>query len=128
MVNGLRYYSEAINTHRVKKLLLPNPDGDALKFHAGTSSHPWQAEEIKGTTQLAKEAGADVRWYDHFIFHSIILADTDKSSGWVQVESVLPYSQASNRPSYTIYRNSSEAAVLEMQRVFNQIWRHAKQQ
>jgi hypothetical protein len=128
MVNGLDYYSSGINTHCIKKLLLPNPEGDALKSHAAVSSHPGQAEVIKETTQLAKKARAAVRWYDHFIYHSIILADTDKSSGWIQVESVLPYSDTSRRPSYTIFRKSSEAVVLEMQRVFNEIWDHAKPQ
>jgi hypothetical protein len=67
MVNALDYYSRDINTHCIKKLLLPNPAGDSLKSHVATTSHPGQADVIKETTQLAKKAGAAVRWYDHFV-------------------------------------------------------------
>jgi len=121
-VLGQKFYHAAGDTHKVHRLLLPNPGSETLKFLVSTG-HNWTKEEtLKEITELAKTAGAEVKWYDNFISHSIILADTDKRRGWVHIESVLPYSTNEQRPSYTIYRRSQRKAVEEMQRVFNALW------
>ena len=87
------------------------------------TGHNWSGERtLREITDLAKKSGAEVRWYDHFIFHSMILADTKKRRGWVHSESVFPYSTTDRRPSYTFYRKAHRKAVEEMQRIFIEIW------
>jgi hypothetical protein len=121
-VLGQKFYHAGDDTHKVRRLLLPNPRSENFKFFTSTGPN-WSAENtLKEITELAKKAGAEVRWYDHFISHSIILADTDKWRGWVHIESVFPYSTTDQRPSYTIYRRGQRKAVEEMQRVFNVLW------
>lgn len=124
-VIGQKFYHDQENTHVIKKLLLPNPDNPAFKFQIDTGPNQSAGVLVRQITELAKKAGAEVRWYDHFISHSIVLADTDKRRGWVHIESVFPHSTTSQRPSYTIYRRSNRRAVLEMQRIFDEMWSQA---
>jgi hypothetical protein len=106
-VLGQKFYHASEDTHKIRRLLLPDPASDAFKFHTSTG-HDWSAEAtIADITKLAKQCGAEVRWYDHFIFHSLILADTNKRRGWVHSESVFPHSTNERRPSYTIYRRNA---------------------
>jgi len=121
MVNGLTVYGAEVNTGQIKRLLLPNPNGEAFKFHLSTQVHSKQDDALKQATEIAQKLGTKVRWYDHYICHSIILADTDKPTGWVQVESIIPYSKASHRPSYTLDRKTSDQAVREIQRIFDEM-------
>ncbi len=121
-VLGQKFYHASKETHKIKRLLLPNPDSETFKFLTKTC-HNWAEEStLQQITDLAKKSGAEVRWYDHFISHSIILADTRKWHGWIHVESVFPFSTNEHRPSYTIYTRSQRKAVDEMQRVFNELW------
>jgi hypothetical protein len=56
------------------------------------------------------------------------LVDTDKPTGWVHIEPALPYSIMRLRSIYTIYKRHSEEAVMEMQRIFNELWEEADKQ
>jgi hypothetical protein len=125
-VIGIKFYDDGENLGVIKKLLLPNPNNDALKYLVNTVQRKRSAEFIKDVTKRAKANGTRVRWYDNFIFHSIILADVDKPEGWMHVESVLPHSRIIKRPSYTVFKRHSPEAVAEMQRVFDCIWEDAK--
>jgi hypothetical protein len=122
LVVGVKFYRAQANLDKIKRLLLPNPDGETLKWFAETINGKDTSRVIKETTKLALKAGAKVKWYNHFNFHSMILADTDKPSGWAHIETVLPYSQPERRPSYTVHKQRSEQLVKEMQRVFDEIW------
>ena len=124
---GRNFYDEGENLSVVKELLLPNPGGRAIKYLVQTVDREDATEFIKATTLKARKNGAKVKWYDHFIFHSIILADTDRPTGWMHIESVLPFSQTMRRPSYTVTKEKSEAAILEMRRVFQGLWDEAKE-
>ena len=58
---------------------------------------------------------------------SLILADVEKPSGWIHVESVFPFSKTNQRPSWTLHRRTSEKTVLEMKRIFDEMWDAAKE-
>ena len=125
-VIGQKFYYADERPDVVRELLLPNPTDAALKHHVTSINHAETAEVIKKTTEIALKKGTKVRWYDHFIFHSIILADIDKPSGWIHIESVLPYSKSEKRPSYTVHKRHSEETVREMSRIFRAIWDASK--
>jgi len=125
-VVGSKFYHAQNNVGVIKRLLLPNPEGEAIKYHAQTVKHPLTTKLIREATREAIKAGAKVRWYDHFFFNSIILADTDKPTGWMHIETVLPYSQPEKRPSYIVSKQLAPQAVAELQRVFDEIWDNAK--
>jgi hypothetical protein len=126
-VVGQKFYHGDESIGVLRELLLPNPDGNAIKYLAKTVARPDISRDIRSTTQMALKSGTNVRWYDHFIFSSIILADIDKPSGWMHIETVLPYSKPERRPSYTVKKSESEEAVLEMARIFRRIWDEAKE-
>jgi hypothetical protein len=122
LVVGDRFYDVGENIAVVKELLLPNPEGEALKYLLRTVGREYAKDRIREVTNIAKKAGAKVKWYDNFVFHSLILVDVDKPSGWMHVEMVLPYSKIEKRPSFTIYKKQSEMTVSEMTRIFREIW------
>jgi hypothetical protein len=110
----------------IKRLLLPNPDDPAVQHAFETSEIRDSIKLIREATGSAKKRGVKVKWYDNFLHHSIILADIDKPSGWIHVESVIPYSKATKRPSWTLYKRRSEETVMEIKRIFDEIWDSAK--
>jgi hypothetical protein len=89
-VVGSKFLDDGEKLDVLKELLLPNPSGRAIQYLAVTVNREQMINLIKDTTKKAIDAGVDVRWYDHFIFHSIILADPDKQTGWMHIESVFP--------------------------------------
>jgi hypothetical protein len=125
LVVGHKFYISGDKIGAVKELLLPDPDGKAIKRFAETTERKDTTRAIKEVTRIARKNGAAVRWYDHFVCHSVLLVDVEKPTGWVHVEMVLPYSTHDKRPSYTLYKNGQEEAVLEMSRVFREIWDNA---
>jgi hypothetical protein len=125
-VVGQKFYDSDENADRIKRLLLPNPNGEAFKRQIATGPHHTAGDELKRITRRAQQKGAKVKWYDGFVHH-IILADVEKPSGWVHVESVLPHSKTDQRPSWTLHKRASEKTVLEMKRIFDEIWDEAKE-
>jgi hypothetical protein len=125
-VTGQRFYHSDENTDRIKRLLLPSPESDAFKIQISTGPNREAADQVRQISKAAQAKGAKVRWYNEFFHHSLILADIEKPSGWVHVESVLPYSKTDQRPSRTLHKRTSEKTVLEMNRIFDEIWDDAK--
>ena len=90
-VIGAKFYNDRINTHLVKRLILPDPGSNSFNFYANSVDQGSADEDIKNTTKRARKAGAKVRWCKEVLGQSIVLADTNRESGWVHVEAVLPY-------------------------------------
>ncbi len=67
-VIGQKFYHAEENTDRIKKLLLPNPFGESFKFLISTGPFQEATDMIHKITTLAKNKGAEVRWYDHFLY------------------------------------------------------------
>lgn len=126
LVLGREFYNAGHRTEVIKRLLLPNPDSESFKTYESTQSEKNLGQIVRDITARAKALHAKVRWYDTFIFHTIILADIEHPNGWAHVESVLPYSRSSHRMSYRLSRKHSESAVMELSRVYGQIWDTAK--
>jgi hypothetical protein len=126
MANGNAFYTNDRNLERIKKLILPNPYASSFKYHMDRTSDEEQSVKVIQSTRIAQKKGVEVRWSEHFLFHSIVLADTDLDSGWVQVDSVLPYSETLSRPSYTIFKKDLNKTVKEAQYIFDALWNDAK--
>jgi hypothetical protein len=126
-VIGQQFYDSDENLGLIKKLLLPDPNGEAFKFMVDTGPNRGAPNDLKDATRVAKTKGTKVRWYKHFIHHSIIIADIERPSAWVHVESVFPYSKTNQRPSWTITKERFEKAVSEMHQIFDNIWDSARE-
>jgi hypothetical protein len=121
-VIGQKFIHEDEDLHTLKKLLLPDPNDESLKYHSKVSGHDETVALIAGITKRAIEKGIKVKWYDHFIFNSLLLVDPDKPEGYAHIETVLPFSKVNQRPSVTIYKKQFPQAVAEIQRIFNEMW------
>ncbi|MGA3306607.1 MAG: hypothetical protein ABSC26_11485 [Stellaceae bacterium] len=84
-VIGQKFYMAGTKTDAVKRLLLPKPDSESFKHFVKTSPHASAGSMVREVTELALAAGTKVRWYETFVFHSIILADVDKPTGWMHI-------------------------------------------
>jgi hypothetical protein len=121
-ITGGVFYRAHENHAVIARLLLPHPEGEAYKSFCKTVKSYDSPKVIRDITKLARKAGTRVKWCDPFIFHSIILADTDRSSGWVHIETIFPYSKLERRLSYTMHKPQFEEEIREAQRVFEEIW------
>ena|ERR1700730_4163225 len=121
-VLGIDFYHSQQNNHAVQRLILPDPESASFAFYIGTVSQSLTGELIREVTALAKKNHARVRWSHEFLSHAMVLADTDRETGWVHIESVLPYLNRERRPSYTIEKKYWEESVLVAQQVFDQLW------
>ncbi len=123
LVVGSDFYHARNNLHVIKRLILPDPESNSFKFYIGSVS---QADAIgaliRDVTKIAKENQTSVKWSSEFIFHTMLLADTDRPTGWVHIESVLPHSHPKLRPSYTVEKRFSADAVYEARDIFNHLW------
>lgn len=125
-VVGQKFFGARENVGVLKRLLLPHPNGEAIKYYAKVSQHQEVTRYIREWTGHALKSGTKVRWYQPFVFSSIVLVDTDKPEGWAHIEIVLPYSEPERRPSFTVFRRRSEETVAEFQRIFDELWDNAE--
>jgi hypothetical protein len=107
----------------LKQLLLPHPDGAALKDFQKTIERTDTTKAIRDVTRRLREKGVEVRWYDHFYHQSVLLVDTDQPNGWMHVEPTFPYEVHNDRWCFTVNKTpESEKAIAEMDRIFSKIW------
>lgn len=127
-VVGADFYHAGQSTHVIRRLILPNPEDDAFGYYLKSVGQEATKDLVKEITNLAKSKGAKVRWCKHFICHTMVLADVDKSSGWVHIESVFPHSLPKQRPGYTISKLQSADAVAQAKRIFDDLWDNSAEQ
>lgn len=125
-VVGAAFFDDGINVHKVKRLILPNPDSRSALYYFSSVSQSHGPGLIRSITQKAQKAGATVRWCDEFLFQSITLVDTDEPTGWAHFEAALPNGQMNMRAGYTIFKRRSPDAVQELAEIFQKIWDGSK--
>lgn len=54
-------------------------------------------EQIKTTTRIGMSRHVEIKWFDDFIGMGIIFCNPEESSGWVQIESSIPFIEAANK-------------------------------
>src|SRR5258707_13700982 len=99
LVGGSRIVEDQTSVGNVRKVIFPNPHSRSLSLYADSvnDSKNLPAKIINTTSNLLdKRIG--VRWYPHTINHAVIIADPGSRSGWVQIQSVLPFGALRLRP------------------------------
>jgi hypothetical protein len=106
-----------------ERVIFPNPEGDSILDYAETVNERdiLQRTTAKATKRLLDER-IKVRWYPHAIHHTVLLVDADLNSGWVQVESALPFSIPNLRPRWIVRRNRHDQLVISMKDIFEKMW------
>jgi len=122
LINGLAHPER-----HIKKLLLPNPECSSLiNLETTTGRKGAFSDSIKSVSQSAIKKGIDTKWYSEFVGYSLLIVEPNKSSGWLRVEWVLPYSvEHLERPSIKIIKNEQPEAFEHFLRTFNCMWEDA---
>jgi hypothetical protein len=108
---------------RIKRIIFPNPESASFKFYESHTGETDLAACIRRATVICREkTRMHVRWAPELIQQSILIGDSDKRTGWVHAEFVLPLSTANSRPSITIRRTRYEALVKSYQEIFDKLW------
>jgi len=115
---------EIKNIRRLKRVILPNPNGQSAITYAKTVDQlgHFQRHIAEATKSLRDEHKIEVKWWPDPLYHSILMGDSDKSTGWLHIESALPFSKLNVRPSFTVERRSFENLVTAMSGVFTKMW------
>ena len=89
---------ELTHIKNINRVILPHPECESIKHYAKTVGElgHLQRNIAEATTSLYSKR-IEVKWYPHAIHHAILLVDTERNSGWVQLESVLPFSIPDSR-------------------------------
>jgi hypothetical protein len=124
---GARFVDSPAQKGAVKRLILPNPETDAAKFYFRSIDQEHARALIKPTTLKAIRSRIEVRWCNHFLFHSITIADPAGQNGWAYVEHALPHCTTEERPGYTIHRRSHGDAMDMLVDMFEKTWQEAEQ-
>jgi hypothetical protein len=124
LVGGDYFYNNP-RMNDISRLILPDPTSKSFEFFANAVPQVLTGELIREITKTAQVHHIPVRWSKEFLFHTMILADTDKDTGWVHVESVLPYVMRDERSSYTIEKKYWEEATFKAQQFFDKLWENS---
>ncbi|MHC2335254.1 hypothetical protein [Bradyrhizobium sp. USDA 4454] len=108
---------------RIRRLILPDPRSDSFRFYEQSTGEPNLAESVLRATAVCRDdIKIEVRWCEALVQQSVLIGDSDKSTGWVHVELVAPFSKANSRPSFTVTRRRFENVVNSYQEIFSQLW------
>lgn len=110
----------------IKRLILPNPESELAKFYFDSVEQDHARLNIRSTTAKAVKNNIEVRWCDHFPFHSITIVDPAEPSGWAYVENALPYYATEERPGYTISRQRQREAMTNLIEMFEKTWKNSR--
>lgn len=124
---GAKAFDEGKELHRIKRLILPNPDGDYLEcYRASYESATDLGNSIRRVTKNAKSRGILVKWYDDFIGYSLMIGDADMNHGWVQIEMAFPCMPKGDHPSITIEKAAYPKIIANLALMFDRLWDSSK--
>ncbi len=119
---GAKAFDEGKELHRIKRLILPNPDGDYLEcYRASYESATDLGNSIRAVTKNAKSRGILVKWYDDFIGYSLMIGDADMNHGWVQIEMAFPCMPKGDHPSITIEKAAYPKIIANLALMFDRL-------
>ncbi|MGY8678574.1 hypothetical protein Q2941_12300 [Bradyrhizobium sp. UFLA05-153] len=108
---------------RIRRLILPDPRSDSFRFYEQSTGEPNLVDSVLRATAVCRDdIKIEVRWCEVLVQQSVLIGDSDKSTGWVHAELAVPFSKANSRPSFTVTKRRFENVVNSYQETFNQLW------
>jgi hypothetical protein len=119
--------NDVVGTHRVKRLLLPDPNSRQLiiplaqALRRDPEAVGWQIRQL---TNQALEFGVVVRWFRCSVANTFTIGNPEKRrAGWVHFEALVPFIGANERPSFRIYESDFPALFAALIKAYDHIWR-----
>lgn len=124
---GAKAFDEGKELHRIKRLILPNPDGNYLeRYRTSYQSATDLGKSIREVTKEATNRGIPVRWYDDFIGYSLMIGDPDMNHGWAQIEMAFPCMPKGDHPSITIEKAAYPKIIANLALMLDRVWDSSK--
>lgn len=118
--------SQAIDLQKVKRMLLPRPDSDSVRYFSQNGGRPNTPELIRESTKTALGKGIKVRWTDEFVGYSLYILDKNAHDARVHIEYILPTMLPARRPSLTIWKRRFPNAFTAFLDAYDGLWEDAK--
>ena len=114
------------NIRRITRAILPHPRSASVAMYcradpAGDLARN-EADVCQATHFFRKQQIA-VRWFPETIFQTFLVGDGRKNSGWVHLETGLPYSRTNLRTSWKASRSKHEELVDSIADIFDAMWK-----
>ncbi|MSO91955.1 MAG: hypothetical protein EXQ86_00980 [Rhodospirillales bacterium] len=124
-LTGARMASCVVGALRaVRRVILPDPASpDVKRLAAHLPEGKDLPDNITSSSRLLLRGHkVHVRWYPSLLFHSMLIVDSEKNSGFFHDELVLPFTKPTERPSVRFYRREFEDVVVAAQAAFDRMW------
>jgi hypothetical protein len=110
--------------NQVRRLILPSPDGQylaQLQTHS-INEYLYAPDQIRITTKLGKERGIDIKWFDDFIGMSLLFCNPEETTGWVQIELSVPFTEREYKQSIKVDKSSHPEVFKVFYKAFQKMW------
>lgn len=140
-LRGEGLFSDSGNIKKMERIILPNPDGEYLKYFQSIDSNSYfTLEQIITTTKLVQEhnksveadkrAGdkkkVEIKWFHDYIGYGILFCNPRSDNGWVHIEFSLPGYEAKNKPAIRIEKALQKEAFEKLYKSFEFMWLKSK--
>jgi hypothetical protein len=108
---------------KIKRLLLPNPDGASVAFYAKATNQDNIPDLIRQATRDAQTQRVKIRWCPEFLGYSLLLLDKNSlSNARVHIEYALPGLKLAYRPSVVMWRRRFPQTFAAFRSAFDDLW------
>jgi hypothetical protein len=122
-----RKFLERDDFSKIKKLLLPDPDSESVKYLNTTLiPSPNLSEDIRQVIVSAKKKNIAVKLSPQFAGTSWWIGDRDGADPFIHIELVMPHLARPNRPSFRVYKTQDLAFYNRHCDAFDQLWDNAR--
>lgn len=113
---------------KVRRVILPSNKNETLRPLARLTGESDESleEDLFWTTRYCRENEIEVRWLEEFPAFTVLLANIDGANGWVHIESLLPHTEANQRPVLRVTRKRHGKVVEIWRAIFSRLWSDAK--
>ena len=124
--SGIKAAKESKEIHRIRRLILPDPDSDSFKWFVDSlPSRVRLRNDVLETTRLIQDNHASttkIRWSKQFVGASFMIGDSDQDSGWLHFEIVMAFCPATERPRFNLLKRKDPVAFSTFLKAFNDLW------
>jgi hypothetical protein len=106
------------------RMILTHPESITLEAIAklGKMQPPLMAQSIRQLSSDVEKNGGEVRWFDGPMQSSLIIVNPESDDGWARIEVLLPFQEASLRPSILVTKKGDREFFAKLKKTFTDIW------
>lgn len=108
---------------RFKRLILPYPNEHNLAvLRSFSRTINYDTQIMTCANKMREHDKSSVRFHENVTGTSLLFCNPTKQDAWVQIGTILPETESSNRPHFRIHRIHHEAWFLSLYGTFDRLW------